>query len=94
MKLEIEVTARAWASDLESGALDLIELLIDLHRQTSRQGPGSNETTRRAMELASLEPSVGLRVADLGCGTGASALQLAAELDARVTAVDFSDDFS
>ncbi|MBL4558464.1 MAG: class I SAM-dependent methyltransferase [Rhodobacteraceae bacterium] len=35
----------------------------------------------------------GLSVADIGCGTGASTLVLADELDARLTAVDFLPEF-
>lgn len=68
--------------------MDELELLIDLHVRNDRQGPGCDEATRRAIELARLEPSPELRIADLGCGTGASALVLAGELRAHVTAVD------
>ncbi|MEQ8654291.1 MAG: class I SAM-dependent methyltransferase [Kiloniellales bacterium] len=34
-----------------------------------------------------------MQVADIGCGTGASTLVLAEELDADITAVDFLEDF-
>jgi ubiquinone/menaquinone biosynthesis C-methylase UbiE len=34
-----------------------------------------------------------LKVADIGCGTGASTLVLAQLLNARITAVDFLQDF-
>lgn len=68
--------------------MDELELIIDLHLRNDRQGPGCDEETRRAIELARLTPSPDLRVADLGCGTGASAIVLARELGARVTAVD------
>lgn len=73
--------------------MDEIELMIDLHADGERQGPGSPEVTRRAIGLAGLDDSQPLRIADLGCGTGASTLILADALDATVTAVDFSETF-
>jgi SAM-dependent methyltransferase len=65
-------------------------LIIDLHRGNRRLGPGSDVQTRRAIEMAGLTADAHLSVADLGCGTGASALLLARCLGARVTAVDSS----
>lgn len=73
--------------------MDDLRLLVDLHKPHPRLGPGSDAHTRRALELAGLPGRVGLRVADLGCGTGASALVLAEALDAHVTAVDLFPDF-
>ena len=65
-----------------------MDLLIDLHVDSERQGPGSNDATRRALALAGLQGRPGLVIADIGCGTGASTLVLAEELDATITAVD------
>ncbi len=65
-------------------------LLIDLHLNTPRQGPGSEAHTLLAMQLAGLDRNRHLNIADIGCGSGASARLLARELDAHVTAVDFS----
>lgn len=73
--------------------VDDIDLLIDLHRAGPRQGPGSDDATRRAIELSGLAGSSGLRIADIGCGTGASTLVLAAVLDAQVTAIDLLSPF-
>ena len=73
--------------------MDDLELLIDLHRHGERQGPGSTSDTRLAVRLSGLLGSQGLRIADLGCGTGASTLVLAQELDADITAVDLIEDF-
>ncbi|KAA6184397.1 methyltransferase domain-containing protein [Thiohalocapsa marina] len=69
--------------------MDDIELLVDLHRSADRQGPGGDAETRRALELAGLDRSRRLKIADIGCGTGAASILLARELDAEVTAVDF-----
>ncbi|MEE4383855.1 MAG: class I SAM-dependent methyltransferase, partial [Pseudomonadales bacterium] len=70
-----------------------LELLVDLHREGRRQGPGGDEETRLAITLSGLRGRKELRIADIGCGTGASTLVLARELDATVTAVDFLPDF-
>lgn len=68
--------------------MDDLSLLIDLHRDGARQGPGSDEATRLAVTLSGLRGRAGLRIADIGCGTGAATRVLARELDAHVTAVD------
>lgn len=69
------------------------DLLVNLHLPAERQGPGGDVETRRAMELAGLDRSRPLNIADIGCGTGASSFLLAKELDAKITSVDFLPDF-
>lgn len=69
------------------------QLLMDLHRTAERQGPGGDAESKRAMELAGLDRSRPLKIADIGCGTGASAILLARELNARITAVDLLSEF-
>lgn len=68
-------------------------LLIDLHKDAERQGPGGKAETELAIELARLDRSRPMKIADIGCGTGASTLQLASALNARVAAADFSPEF-
>ncbi|MFN8994428.1 MAG: class I SAM-dependent methyltransferase [Pseudomonadota bacterium] len=68
--------------------MDDLKLLIDLHVTAKRQGPGDATQTRRAIELAGLAGLRNLEVADIGCGTGASALVLAQDLESRIAAVD------
>jgi SAM-dependent methyltransferase len=58
-----------------------------------RQGPGGDAETEKALNLAIVDRTAPLKVADIGCGTGASALILAKLLNARITAVDFLQDF-
>ena len=70
-----------------------MQLLIDLHQSNFRQGPGGEAETNRALELAGLDRSRPLKIADIGCGTGASTILLAKELDAEITAVDFLPEF-
>jgi len=72
----------------------MFALMVDLHRDGARQGPGSDEETLRALELTRLDRAAQLRVADMGCGTGASTLELAKRLpNARIIAVDLFPDF-
>ncbi|MCC5862295.1 MAG: class I SAM-dependent methyltransferase [Gammaproteobacteria bacterium] len=73
--------------------MDDLSLLVDLHREGQRQGPGGDDETRLAITLSGLSGRTGLKIADIGCGTGASTLVLAKALDASVTAVDFLPDF-
>lgn len=68
-------------------------LLIDLHKRGERQAPGGKAETELAVALAGLDRTAPLEVADIGCGTGASALLLARLLNARVAAVDLFPEF-
>lgn len=73
--------------------MDEMQLLIDLHKDAVRQGPGGDDETRLAVTLSGLRGKRDLRIADIGCGTGAATLVLAQELDAHITAVDFLPEF-
>jgi SAM-dependent methyltransferase len=73
--------------------MDELQLLIDLHKDGPRQGPGGDHETRLAVALSGLQRASDLKIADIGCGTGASTLVLARELDGHVTAVDFLPEF-
>lgn len=70
-----------------------IELLIDLYKGTRRQGPGSDRESLKALELADFDDSLTLNIADIACGTGASSLLLAKQLNAKITAVDLAPQF-
>ena len=70
-----------------------LRLLIDLHKSNLRQGPGGETETKKALGMAGLDRSRPLKIADIGCGTGASTIMLAKELDAKITAVDFLPEF-
>jgi len=50
------------------------QLLIDLHKRAKRQGPGGDAETRKAIDLAMIDPSTPLKIADIGCGTGSSTM--------------------
>lgn len=69
-----------------------IEVFWKLHTGLSKQGPGSDESTRRALSLISdlpREPDI----LDLGCGPGRQSLVLARETGGRVTAIDLLPPF-
>ncbi len=74
--------------------MDNFKLLIDLHLNHDRQGPGSSKETLKAIHLANLSTAdTHLEIADIGCGSGAAAIVLAKNLDARVTAIDLFPEF-
>jgi ubiquinone/menaquinone biosynthesis C-methylase UbiE len=71
-----------------------LQLLIDLHKNAHRQGPGGAIETIKALNLARIDRSAQLKIADIGCGTGASTLLLAQHLkNAQIIAVDFLPEF-
>lgn len=70
-----------------------IELLVDLHRHGQRQGPGGDAETELAVQIAGIDRDTPLKIADIGCGTGASTILLARLLNAQITAVDFVEGF-
>lgn len=72
----------------------VFSLMVGLHRNGARQGPGAEAETLRALELSRLDPALDIAVADIGCGTGAATLALAGKLqNARITAVDLVPEF-
>ena len=73
--------------------MDDFRLLVDLHLGGERQGPGGGKETRTAIELSGLKGATELKIADIGCGTGASTLVLAEELDADIQAIDLMPEF-
>jgi ubiquinone/menaquinone biosynthesis C-methylase UbiE len=73
--------------------MDDYKLLIDLHKRQKRQGPGGDAESEKALSLAMIDRAAPLKIADIGCGTGASTLLLARLLEAQITAVDFLQDF-
>ncbi len=71
---------------------EYINALIDLHRGLDHKGPGDADFSRsilRNLTTLPLKP----RIADLGCGSGASALLLAQHYQSHVMAVDSSEVF-
>ncbi len=73
--------------------MDELRNIIDFYKNLQRQGPGGEAETLRAAQMAGLENVSDIKIADIGCGTGASTMTLAKNFDAKITAVDFLHDF-
>ncbi len=68
-------------------------LILDFHKNSKRQGPGSERDTLRALEFMDLPVDRTLNIADLGCGSGGQTITLAQNLDSQITAVDLFTPF-
>jgi methylase of polypeptide subunit release factors len=71
---------------------EYVAALIDLHRGLDRKGPGNSDFSRSILSNLSTLP-LKPRIADLGCGSGASTLLLAQHYQSTVMAVDSSSVF-
>lgn len=67
-------------------------LICDYFGRLERQGPGSRESTIRALSFID-NISSELRIADLGCGTGGQTMVLAQNTEGTVIGLDISPDF-
>jgi len=70
-----------------------LELLVDFHKDAERQGPGSEADTLKALSFIDLDQDQPLKVADIGCGSGAQTITLAQQLKGHITAVDLFPEF-
>jgi len=70
-----------------------LELMLDFHLDGKRQGPGSTEDTIKALSFMELDQNKKLKVADIGCGSGAQTITLAQNIKGEITAVDLFPEF-
>lgn len=70
-----------------------MELMMRLHKDNMRQGPGSEEATLMALAMSRIDMDKPYKVADIGCGTGAQTTTLAKVLKGEIVAVDLFDEF-
>ncbi|MEN2280902.1 class I SAM-dependent methyltransferase [Algoriphagus sp. SE2] len=70
-----------------------LELIIDLHKNSVRQGPGSENDTLKALDFLNLQTSQNLKVADIGSGSGGQTILLAKNLNGHITAIDLFPEF-
>ncbi len=70
-----------------------IELLVDFHKDAERQGPGSSFETMKALSLIGVDKNETLKIADIGCGSGAHTIALAQNTNGQITAVDLFPEF-
>lgn len=77
---------------MENKQPTFMDLLLEAHIGLKRQGPGSPETMKQALEF--LEPLERFeQIADLGCGTGGQTLLLAEQLQGTVVGLDMFPEF-
>lgn len=72
--------------------MDLLELIIEFHKDNERQGPGSDEATLKALSYIPLLNEK-TKILDIGCGTGGQTITLAKNTAAQITAVDMLPQF-
>lgn len=72
--------------------MELPPMFFEVHRDMPRQGPGSDDSTLRALRLAGPLPQTP-DILDIGCGPGAQTLCLARATGGLVTAVDTHQPF-
>jgi len=65
-----------------------IELIVDLHKNSERQGPGSKKDTLMALSFLDLPSQAEVKLADMGCGSGGQTINLAQNSNLKITAVD------
>jgi len=70
-----------------------LELLVDFHKDAERQGPGSPFETIKALGFININKGLKLKIADIGCGSGAQTITLAQNIDGQITAVDLFPEF-
>jgi ubiquinone/menaquinone biosynthesis C-methylase UbiE len=68
------------------------EMFWEIHSNLPREGPGDNESTRRAFQMMPALPS-NLEILDVACGPGMQTMELARISNGRITAVDTHQPF-
>ena len=68
------------------------ELLYETHIELERQGPGSAETTLRALSFID-NPDKISKVLDIGCGTGGQTMVIAQKIGGKVIGLDLYSGF-
>ncbi len=69
-----------------------MKLFFELHSGLPQEGPGSDESTRKALSMIGDLPAEP-QILDVGCGPGRQTLVLASETGGRLTAVDTHQPF-
>ncbi len=71
----------------------MMKLMVELHLNEERQGPGSAEITKKALDLIEVDKDKELKIADIGCGTGGQTIVLAENTNSSIIAVDLFPEF-
>ena len=70
----------------------MLDLCIETHVRLERQGPGSPETTIKALSFIENINEIS-RIVDMGCGTGGQTMVLAQNIKGNITGIDICPDF-
>ncbi len=65
-----------------------MDAIFKFYEGLPRQGPGSTESTLRALEMIENDLPQNPKILDIGCGTGAQTITLAENIGGSITAVD------
>jgi ubiquinone/menaquinone biosynthesis C-methylase UbiE len=69
-----------------------INLICEYFSNINRQGPGSRDTTLKALSFID-KLADNSQIADIGCGTGAPTMDLAQNIEGKITGIDLFPDF-
>lgn len=64
-----------------------MDIFFELHRGLPREGPGNNQSTKRALKMVH-GLSSGSKILDVGCGPGRQTIELAKNTGCAITALD------
>lgn len=69
-----------------------MHIFFEIHKDLPREGPGDNESTRKAYQL--IEKYVSQpTILDIGCGPGMQTIEIAKLTDGNIIATDINEDF-
>ncbi|MCL2530351.1 MAG: methyltransferase domain-containing protein [Coriobacteriia bacterium] len=72
--------------------LTMLDLIIETHIGLERQGPGSTETTKKALSFVD-DLGEDALILDLACGTGGQTMIIAQSISGNITGLDILPDF-
>jgi len=64
-----------------------MDIFFEIHKGLPREGPGSNEATRKAFSLLKNLP-LNLHILDVGCGPGMQTIEIAKMIKGKIIALD------
>lgn len=69
-----------------------MDVFFEIHRDLPREGPGNNESTRKAFHLLNGLPSQP-NILDIGCGPGMQTIEIAKMTNGKIIAIDTHEPF-
>lgn len=69
-----------------------MDFFFEIHKDIPREGPGENDSTRKALSMLEDLP-IEINMLDIGCGPGMQTIELAKNINGRITAIDIHKPF-